>query len=79
MTVHPRLGSTLLVGAALLWFAAPNVTAAQDAMELDLAFKNGQLGTHASEVRQERRRDPGANSVVATTKRSWRRRTGSSR
>lgn len=78
MTVHPRLVSMLLVGAALLWLAAPNVAAAEDVMELDLAFKNGQLGTRASEVRQERR-DPGANSVVATTKRSWRRRTGSSR
>ena len=78
MTVHPRLVSTLLVGADLLWLAASNVAAAQDAMELDLAFKNGQLGTHIPEGRQGRR-DPGANSVVATTKRSWRGRTGSSR
>jgi hypothetical protein len=79
MTVHPRLASTLLVGAALLWCAAPDVTAAQDVMELDLAFKNGRLGTHTSEVQQERR-DSRANSVVATTKkRSWRRRPGNSR
>ena len=45
------------------------VTAAQDVMELDLAFKNGRLGSHASEVRPERR-DPGANGVA--TKKSGR-------
>jgi hypothetical protein len=46
-------------------------------MELDLAFKNGRLGSHASEVRPERR-DPGANGVATTKKRSWRRRTNNS-
>jgi hypothetical protein len=47
----------------VLWLIAPSIASAQDVMELDLAFKNGQLQRHASEGRQEgstpqvRRRD----------------------
>jgi hypothetical protein len=55
MTFRARLAPALTVAATLFWFAAPLVASAQDVMELDLAFKNGQLQGHASEGRQEGR------------------------
>jgi hypothetical protein len=75
MTVHPRLASMLLA-AALTWLALPSAASAQDVMELDLAFKNGQLGTHASDAR---RAPAESRRVVTVKKRTWRRRTVSSR
>ena len=63
MTSCPRPAPTRLLAVLLLWIAAPSIASAQDAMELDLAFKNGQLPGHASDgkregnTRQVRRRD----------------------
>ena len=76
MTVQPRFASKFLGAAALMWLVLPSAASAQDVMELDLAFKNGQLGTHGSEAR----RDPAeSRRVVTVKKRTWRRRTFSSR
>ena len=52
MTFSARFASPLLVAASLLWLAALSVASAQDVMELDLAFKNGQLQRNATEERQ---------------------------
>jgi hypothetical protein len=42
---------TLLAVAVSLWLAAPLAASAQDVMELDLAFKNGQLPTSQGQAR----------------------------
>jgi len=53
MTSCPRPAPTRLLAVLLLWIAAPSIASAQDAMELDLAFKNGQLQGRDSEGRWE--------------------------
>jgi len=63
LTFHARLALTPFFAALVLCLTAPSIASAQDAMELDLAFKNGQLPGHASDgkregnTRQVRRRD----------------------
>ena len=52
MTRHLHFASTLLAAAAL-WLAATSAVSAQDVMQLDYEFKNGRLGTHASEAKRE--------------------------
>jgi len=67
MTSHKRTASTLAALAALLWAVPASIASAQDAMELDLAFKNSVPRAHApvaGEVRREvqGRRDKARNA-----------------
>jgi hypothetical protein len=56
MTSDKRTASTLAALAALLWAVPASIGSAQDAMELDLTFKNSLSQAHAPEVGQERRK-----------------------
>lgn len=53
MAFHMRLALTPLLAALVLYLTAPSIASAQDVMELDLAFKNGQLPGHASDGKRE--------------------------
>jgi hypothetical protein len=60
MTVHVRTASTLAV-VALLWAAPASIASAQDAMELDLAFKNSVPQAHAPVAGEVGRKVEGRN------------------
>jgi hypothetical protein len=76
MTFCPPPASALAAVAAVLWLAlAPNASA-QDAMELDLAFKNSMSQAHAPQARDQTPRVQGprhkarsAQGLVAEEKR----------
>jgi hypothetical protein len=53
LAFHTRLALTPLFAALVLYLTAPSIVSAQDAMELDLAFKNGQLPGQASDGKPE--------------------------
>ena len=53
LTFHARLALTPLFAALVLYLTASSIASAQDAMELDLAFKNGQLPSQASDGKRE--------------------------
>jgi hypothetical protein len=73
MTFHARFAPTLSFAVLLLWLTAPSIASAQDAMELDLAFKNGQLQGHPSERRQEGNAPDQRRHDRAETKNHYRR------
>jgi hypothetical protein len=86
MTFHARLALTLPAVGVLLWLSPASIASAQDVMELDLAFKNGQLQGHAPEGRQEGNELQGqrhdtreAHGRVEAKKRDARRRRGQRR
>jgi hypothetical protein len=58
MTIHLRTAS-ILGGVALLWTAPASIASAQDAMELDLAFKNSVPQAHAPMAPDERQKAQG--------------------
>jgi hypothetical protein len=76
MTLHLRPASTLATVAVLLWLAPASIASAQDAMELDLAFKNSMSQAHAPtlpderhKVRGRRHEVRGAREMIAGEKR----------
>jgi hypothetical protein len=85
MTFQVRRALTLPAIGVLLWLSPASIASAQDVMELDLAFKNGQLQGHAAEGRQEgnelqrQRRDTREGHERVAKKRDARRRRGQRR
>jgi hypothetical protein len=53
LTFHARLALTPLFATLVLYLTAPSIASAQDVMQLDLAFKNGQLPGQASDGKRE--------------------------
>jgi hypothetical protein len=53
LTFHTRPALTPLFAALVLYLTAPAIASAQDVMQLDLAFKNGQLSGQASDGKRE--------------------------
>jgi hypothetical protein len=86
MTFRLRLVSALPAVAILLWLAPASIASAQDAMELDLAFKNSLSRGPSPEVREGERNELGrrhkardAQGLAADKKRDVRRRRGQRR
>lgn len=85
MTFRLRLVSALPAVAILLWLAPVSMASAQDAMELDLAFKNSLSRGPSPEVGEGERNEQGQRHKardaqgLAADKRDVRRRRGQRR